>query len=460
MGRGGEDFHSPLLQLGAIRQRIAGMLEVAVIEDIDRTGRDFAREGIDKLRELAEDKAFDVLAVLDVSRLGRNVKESLTFLDWLADRGITIISASEQIDTSTPAGRLMLTNMLSIAQYRSDEIGAHWTRLIDKRAQSGLHHVPPAGYHRVDRQMVPHPTLGPVWAEVFKMYARDERVRDICRYIHAMTGRPTRAPNLKRNLRNPVYAGFATLHGEILPGAHDALVDQETWRLVQDRLAREEGEPPRLKGNEWSMSGLIVCARDGADLHPVQSQGRIVLVDGTEGRRLICARQQQLPGSCIGVGSPSSTTILPIVLDRVATYIELLRTDPTAQAEALARQASAGVDVATLTAQLAKVRGAMAKLATSYAMSELPEHAYRQSMAELTAAESAAATALRTAEKAGTVRMPVEAANAAQALLDLWPNLTEAERNRALKAIVERIVLRPKTMPKQSFADRIDVEWL
>jgi site-specific DNA recombinase len=99
MGRGGDDFHSPDVQLQAIRRVTTGMVEVAVIDDIDRTGRHFAREGIDKIRALAEAGHLDVLAVYDVSRLGRNVRESLAFLSRLADRGVTIVSACEQVDT-------------------------------------------------------------------------------------------------------------------------------------------------------------------------------------------------------------------------------------------------------------------------------------------------------------------------------------------------------------------------
>ncbi|MGC1213859.1 MAG: recombinase family protein, partial [Micromonospora sp.] len=127
MGRSGDNFHSPEVQTTAMRRVTTGMHEVAVVEDIDRTGRHFSREGIERIRRLALARQIDALAVYDVSRLGRNVKESLTFLAWLAEQGVTILSASEQVDTSTPAGRLMLTNMLAIAEYRSDEIGRGWS---------------------------------------------------------------------------------------------------------------------------------------------------------------------------------------------------------------------------------------------------------------------------------------------------------------------------------------------
>lgn len=65
MGRGGDDFHSPEVQLRAMRRKTIGMQEVEVIDcDIDRTGRDFAREGIDRIRVLAQTKAIDRKSVV------------------------------------------------------------------------------------------------------------------------------------------------------------------------------------------------------------------------------------------------------------------------------------------------------------------------------------------------------------------------------------------------------------
>lgn len=96
MDRGGDNFHSPTVQVGAMRRVTTGMVEVAVIEDLDRSGRTFDREGIGRIRAMAERREIDALAVYDVSRLGRNVRESLNVLAELAGLGVTILSACEQ----------------------------------------------------------------------------------------------------------------------------------------------------------------------------------------------------------------------------------------------------------------------------------------------------------------------------------------------------------------------------
>ena len=65
---------------------------------------DFAREG-------------DTIVVHDLSRLARNTKDLLTIVEDLDDRGITLISNKENLDTSTPTGKLMLTMIGAIYEF-------------------------------------------------------------------------------------------------------------------------------------------------------------------------------------------------------------------------------------------------------------------------------------------------------------------------------------------------------
>lgn len=65
---------------------------------------DFAREG-------------DTIHIHDFSRLARNTKDLLAIVELLNEKGITLISNKENIDTSTPTGKLMLTMIGAIAEF-------------------------------------------------------------------------------------------------------------------------------------------------------------------------------------------------------------------------------------------------------------------------------------------------------------------------------------------------------
>jgi site-specific DNA recombinase len=456
-GREGDDFHSPTVQLSAIRRTIAGLREVAVVQDIDRTGRNFSREGIDKIRAMAEQRQIDAIALYDVSRLGRNVLESLQFLGWLADRGVTILSACEQVDTSTPAGRLMLHNMLSIAQYRSDEIGRGWSGAIARRAERGQHHGRPLGYTRQGKQMLPDPVLGPAIAEAFARYARGEPISAITGYVAAVRGKPVHTSNLKKLLHNPVYCGNIVAAGETLPGAHDALVDADTWQRVQDRLAAEAGAPPRHLAPTWSLVGLAYCP-DGHHLQRMPHRGR----DGTQVDRLVCGmgRSQVIgPDRCPGVGTPLLAKVEAEVLRQVGEYASQLRTDHAARAARLARAEAERGDREALDRELARTRAAMQRLAVTNARTPMPEPVYDAAMAELLQAEQTAQAELARLGPAVQVPDPDESAGAAEALLGLWPRMTFGERGRALRTVVDRVVVRAAARWREPEDDRTVVRF-
>ncbi|RLK13288.1 DNA invertase Pin-like site-specific DNA recombinase [Micromonospora sp. M71_S20] len=448
-GRGGDDFYSPDIQLDGIRRMIrpAGLQEVAVIDDIDETGRDFAREGIDRIRRMAADGHIDAIAVYKIDRFGRNVLESLQVLAELAAKGVTIMSASEQIDTSTPSGRWMLTNLLSLAEMQSDEIGRGWSGAIARRAETGKHHGRPLGYLKRDKMLTPDPDLAPAITEVFRRYAAGEPIGEITEYLATMRGVAMHTPNVKKLLRNAAYRGMVVAGGEELPGEHDALVDDDTWARVQERLDAEAGTPPRALAATWSLVGLVVCPRG----HRLQRQGE----------RLVCGqgRGDVKGGDCPGVGRPLLARVEQEVLDQVADYAARLRTDAEARAVRLSKRAAARVDRARLEREVADARAAMVKLATRNALDQLPDEVYQEALADLRRTERTAAAELARLPAEAKVPDPEQEAAMVEKFLALWPKMTFAERGRSLRSVVSHVKVRPAEVWRQPEEKRVTVHF-
>lgn len=462
MGR--DDLLSPDIQLAAMRGALApaGLREVAVVDDIDVSGRTFSRAGIDRIRAMAQSRQVDAIAVYNVSRLGRNVLESLLFLQELMNLGVTIISATEHIDTSTPSGEMMLTNMLAIAQYQSQEIGAGWSRAIAGRAKRGDHHGRPLGYTRRNKRLMPDPTLGPAIALAFARYGAGDPIGDICRYVAAVRQRPILAGNLKKIFRNPVYLGQVVAAGQLLPGQHEPLVDEPTWQAVQDRLARDAGTPPRHLAPTWSLVGLAVCPAG----HHLQRQPHVRTSGASKGMRedrLVCGGNRSDrygTGRCPGIGRPLLGAVEAEVLRQVAAYAGKLRDDHAERAARRARIAAARADRAALERELRNLRSAMARLAREWATRQLPDEVYRATLADLRRSETDTTVELARLAPVQDVPEPEQAASAADALLALWPDMTAAERGRALRAIVRQVVVRPAVRWREPECDRVDVQFL
>ena len=59
----------------------------------------------------------DIVYIHDFSRLARNTADLLKLVEDFSNRGITLISNKENLDTSTPTGKLMLTVIGAIYEF-------------------------------------------------------------------------------------------------------------------------------------------------------------------------------------------------------------------------------------------------------------------------------------------------------------------------------------------------------
>ncbi|GAA2553659.1 hypothetical protein GCM10010409_30960 [Mycolicibacterium diernhoferi] len=72
------------------------------------------RPGLAELIEYVRDG--DTVVVWKLDRLGRNMLHILQTVRQLTDRGVTLVSVTNGIDSSTPAGRMMIGVLGSLAE--------------------------------------------------------------------------------------------------------------------------------------------------------------------------------------------------------------------------------------------------------------------------------------------------------------------------------------------------------
>jgi len=92
------------------------------------TGSKAERKGLDEA--LAYLRPGDTLVVWKLDRAGRSLTHLIELLKGLKERGIEFISLTEQIDTTTPGGKLIFHLMGALAEFERD--------LIRERTNAGL----------------------------------------------------------------------------------------------------------------------------------------------------------------------------------------------------------------------------------------------------------------------------------------------------------------------------------
>ena len=82
------------------------------------TGTKADRPEFDKLK-IASRKG-DTIVIESLSRLGRSTKDLLALIEGFEEKGISLVSLKENIDTSTPTGKLLLTVLLALCEFERD----------------------------------------------------------------------------------------------------------------------------------------------------------------------------------------------------------------------------------------------------------------------------------------------------------------------------------------------------
>lgn len=105
----------------------AGCARVFVDEGV--SGMRAARPQLDALLDYA--RAGDTIAVTELSRLGRSVRNLVVLVEDLAGRGVWVRSLTQEIDTSAgPQGKLLLSLFAALAEIEHD--------MLVERTRDGL----------------------------------------------------------------------------------------------------------------------------------------------------------------------------------------------------------------------------------------------------------------------------------------------------------------------------------
>ncbi|MGO9653869.1 recombinase family protein [Mycobacterium sp.] len=114
------------IRVSTVTQTLDQQREALEKAGVAKTFSDTMSGGRDDRPGLAELMAYvregDIVVVWKLDRLGRNTLHILETVKALTDRGITLVSVTDGIDSSTAAGRMMIGVLGSLAEYERELI--------------------------------------------------------------------------------------------------------------------------------------------------------------------------------------------------------------------------------------------------------------------------------------------------------------------------------------------------
>jgi site-specific DNA recombinase len=231
-----------------------GWEHVGTFTEAGVSGKLAHRPALDKL--LGRTGEIDIVVIHSLDRLGRSTKNLLELYDRFERDGVALVFLREQLDTSTPVGRLLRTLLSAVAEFERDLIVERTSTGIGARARTGKPWGEPSyGYARgLDGHWIQHSGEVPVVRRIFV-----ERVERGLSYnalaalltregILTRRGSKWTATVIRRILTEPAVIGQYHHKGTWLQGQHDPIVSDEQWRAAQALADRAPKYAPRGSG--------------------------------------------------------------------------------------------------------------------------------------------------------------------------------------------------------------------
>jgi site-specific DNA recombinase len=245
------------------------------------TGGNMERPALQRLLTDIAAGRIDLVVCYKVDRLSRSLLDFAKMMETFERNGVSFVSITQQFNSATSMGRLVLNVLLSFAQFER-EIIAERTRdkmAATRRKGKWSGGTPVLGYDldpRGRRLHVNEDEAERVRA-IFALYLEHQALLPVVqelarrgwvgkswqtRHGRPRGGRPFTKTSLYRLLTNVLYTGKVRYKDETHQGEQPALIDAETFGRVQALLKSHGPEvgPPSLHRFPALLKGLLRCA--------------------------------------------------------------------------------------------------------------------------------------------------------------------------------------------------------
>ena len=223
------------------------------------------RPEFQRMIEDSKDHDFEVVLVYQFDRFARNKNDSGYYKKILADNGVRVVSAKEQI--ANDSSGVITEGMLEIfADYFSKQSAEKIVRGLYQNAQNCKYNGGNILYGYAvdpDRRYILHDERAPIVKEMFERIADGETMQAIMedlnrRGIKTNRGKPFRKNSLQHTLRNERYKG-TYIYGDVkIPGGIPRIVSDELFDDVQ-RIIGKHPRSRRPATEDYLLTGRIYC---------------------------------------------------------------------------------------------------------------------------------------------------------------------------------------------------------
>ncbi len=218
-----------------------------------------------------------------LARLARNVKELIEISEHFQEHDAHLISLEENIDTSSPAGRLLFTMIGALAQWEREEIASRVAASVPIRAKLGqcTGGIGPYGYKWVDKKLIIDEDAAVNVKAAYEIFLKEHNLSRTIRVLNqkgyrSRYGKFTRT-GIKRLLTDTAYKGIKRANyskkrdkgqaWSLKPKSDwiyfriDPIISEEVWKetnmIIKKNAEPFPSTPPPV--GKYVFSGIVYC---------------------------------------------------------------------------------------------------------------------------------------------------------------------------------------------------------
>ena len=341
------------------------------------SGGNTERPAFQRLMADVEDGKIDCILVYKIDRLSRSLMDFARIMEKMDLHQVSLVSVTQQFNTTTSMGRLTLNVLLSFAQFEREIISERTRDKIAAARRKGKWSGGPPilGYDRQkddrgSRLLVNQEEAERVRA-IFQLYLEQGSLGPTLAAMQVKEWKTKRfqttegrwrggqvldKSSLQKMLTNITYLGKVRFKGEIFEGEHEAIVDEDLFGQVQGQLARNRNSGGTHGRNKHgaTLKGLVRCKHCGCGMsHHFARKGN------KQYRYYVCVRAQKGGWSSCPFPSLPALELEDFVVDQIRS----LGKDPgILQASVRAAQSQLQTEIDALRSKRASVDGRMRTL--------------------------------------------------------------------------------------------------
>ena len=250
------------------------------------SGGNMERPALKKLLANVKAGLIDIIVVYKLDRLSRSLLDFMKLAEMLEQHNVSFVSVTQDINTSTSAGRMMLNILMTFSEYERLVIGE---RIRDKVAGAKRRGKycggPPLLGYDLDgetKKLIINKSEAKTVKLAFESYARTGSSLKVAMELNEKGLRTKNWKSKKgkihpgnafdqgvvqRMVSNQVYIGKVHHRGEYFNGEHKGIIDQNLWDNVQALLAENRTAEGYEKSRmESPFKGLLKCGYCGGSL--------------------------------------------------------------------------------------------------------------------------------------------------------------------------------------------------